>query len=89
MVTAASAVVALELVNIALILAFPGGGHSPFWYTQLPVLMVVALFNPQVGSCPECAPARFTVGWLAYTVVLCGVAAFLTKLGTPRNDGAP
>jgi hypothetical protein len=41
----------IEAILVAPLVFFPGAGHSPFWYTQIPVLVVVGLIEPTAGTC--------------------------------------
>ena len=53
---------AIEVVFLALCLLFPGAGHSPLWYTQLPALILVNHFDASIGSCIPCAPGYWVLG---------------------------
>ena len=75
----------IEAVLVALLVFFPGAGHSPFWYTRIPVLVAVGLIEPTAGTCFQCAPAAFAVGMLAQlslilaAVGLLGVVSLLSS----------
>ena len=56
------------------------GPHGPMWYTQLPVLMVVGLLDPSVGSCPSCAPLAFAAGALVEALLIWCVALLVYVL---------
>jgi hypothetical protein len=52
----------LEAACVGLLLVAPGNGHSIFWWTQLPAMMIVAHMAPHAGSCFSCAPREWAVG---------------------------
>jgi hypothetical protein len=77
-----------EIVLLALVGLFPGGGHSPLLYLQIPALFVVARLAPEAGSCISCAPAAWAVGALTEVTVVWGILAVLTTLLRRHSDRA-
>ncbi len=72
--------VGLEAFFLVLCYLFPGNGHSPLWYTQMPALMVVAQVAPEIGSCIPCTPLPWALGALIEASLL-----FVLMVGAGRG----
>ena len=81
-----SIIIALaEAALVGSILLAPGAGHSPFLYSQLPALIVVAKLDPFVGSCISCAPLPWTIGIFSQTLLLLALWALVDRLLRARG----
>ena len=58
---------AIEAALVAALVAAPGGGHSPLFFTHLPALILVGVMDPRVGSCLPCAPRLWAIAIAAQT----------------------
>ena len=84
--------VGLEALFLVLCYLFPGNGHSPLWYTQIPALMVVVKVAPEIGSCIPCAPLAWALGALIEAsllfVLMVGAGAGMRLLRASPVDRA-
>jgi hypothetical protein len=76
---------AIELAIVGLIVLFPGAGHSPLLYTQLPAIILVAHLDPSAGTCVTCSPAAWTAGILAQTLLLVLMGAMINWIRRTRR----
>ena|GEM_PF-6575608 len=79
-------IAAAEAALIGAVLLFPGAGHSPLLYTQLPALMIVAWIDQAAGPCIPCEPSSWTVGIVAQVLLLIALWRLVDALFHSRSQ---
>jgi hypothetical protein len=87
-------VTGIEVALIGLCLLFPGAGHSPLLYTQVPAMVIVGWLSPDVGTCISCAPFSWLVGafgevLLITALIVLGPALLAPRKARSTTEGGP